>query len=100
MFGDLLEKVRGTVGRKLMALILTPILTSALVALNAALPAGNQLSPEQITNVVEYIIALAGTFIFAQGTVDALKAKIEAAAKAAQTPAPAPVTNTGTPDMG
>jgi hypothetical protein len=64
--------LRTVVGRKLIALILTPVLSGLLIALNAFLPEGAKLSPEQITHIIEWIIGLAASFIVAQGAADAV----------------------------
>ncbi len=62
--------IRGTIGRKLMALILTPILTAAFVAVNAMLPEGGRLNSDQVGTIVSYLIGLAAAFIFGQAAAD------------------------------
>ncbi len=62
--------LRTVVGRKLIALILTPVLSGLLIALNAILPEGAKLTPEQITQIIEYFIGLVALVIAAQGAAD------------------------------
>ena len=70
----LLTKLRETVGRKLGSLIVGPILSSLIMAVNALLPPAAQLTADQVANVVQWIIGTVVIFIAAQGTVDAVKA--------------------------
>lgn len=66
-----MDWIRKVVGRKLISVILTPILTALLVALNSLLPDGARLAPEQMTQIVEYIIGLVAAFVVTQGIADA-----------------------------
>jgi len=66
----MLSKLRTFIGRKLIAVILTPILMGGLVAVNAFLPEGAKFTPEQMTNIVEYIIGLVAAFVITQGVAD------------------------------
>lgn len=62
--------IKTTLGRKLIGFILTPILSAILISINAVLPEGARLTPEQMTNIIQYIIALAGTTIVGQSAAD------------------------------
>lgn len=66
----MLVYIRQVVGRKLIGLILTPLLSALLIAVNAYLPAGAQLTPENITHIITWIIGLAAVCIGAQGASD------------------------------
>lgn len=70
----MLALLRSTIGRKLIALFITPILTGILVAVNAVLPEGSRFTPEQMKEIVTYMIGLIAGFIAMQGTVDTVNA--------------------------
>ena len=65
-----LATLRGTIGRKLLALIATPILTAGFIFINSLLPEGGRLNQDQITQIVIYLIGLAAAFIFGQTAAD------------------------------
>ncbi len=81
----MLALLRSTIGRKLMALFITPILTGILVAVNAVLPEGSRFTPEQMKEIVTYLIGLIAGFIAMQGTVDVVAAGKKPAAPIAPT---------------
>jgi hypothetical protein len=64
------DKLRSLIGRKLLSVILTPILTAGLIAVNAMIPEGSRLAPADMTKIVEYIIGLVAAFVVTQGAAD------------------------------
>lgn len=66
------DKIKGFLSKKLMAVILTPVLTAILIAVNGILP--TPLSQEEITKIVTYLIGLIAAYVLGQSGVDAVKA--------------------------
>jgi len=65
------------VSRKLLVMVGTPVLTMALLTVNTKL--GSPWTSEQVAEIVQWLIGLAGTYLLSQGAVDVMekKARVE-----------------------